>query len=472
MGLLNLLNVVALVAGTTVILFAMNWRLAALSLATFPFLLLIIVRFSGTIRPAFMQLQQELGTLNTLLQENLAGVRVVKAFAREPYEAKRFQAQNVNLLSQNLQVARVFATNIPVIGIVSSLGTLAILWYGGGLVIAGQLSLGELVAFNTYLLMLLMPMRMLGFLVSMLARASASAQRILEVLDVRSEIADAPGAVSLPPIQGRVCFQDVSFRYFGGEYVLKNINFEARPGQIIALLGATGSGKSTIINLIPRFYDATEGSVTIDGHDVRWVTVESLRRQIGIVLQETTLFSGTIRDNIAYGSPQATMEGIVAAARAARAHDFIVSFPQGYDTQVGERGVTLSGGQKQRIAIARALLLNPRILILDDSTSSVDFETEHLIQEALEGLMQGRTSFVIAQRLSTVRRADSILVLENGRIVARGTHQQLLEESPVYAEIYNRELRQTGRPGSPEGAFAATTVVGASEGGEFDDARG
>ncbi|MEW6232545.1 MAG: ABC transporter ATP-binding protein [Chloroflexota bacterium] len=465
MGLLNLLNVVALVAGTTVILFAMNWRLAALSLATFPFLLLITVRFSGTIRPAFMQLQQELGTLNTLLQENLAGVRVVKAFAREPYEAKRFQAQNVNLLSQNLRVARVFATNIPVIGIVSGLGTLAILWYGGGLVIAGQLSLGGLVAFNTYLLMLLMPMRMLGFLVSMLARASASAQRILEVLDVRSEIADAPGAVSLPPIQGRVCFQDVSFRYFGGEYVLKNINFEARPGQIIALLGATGSGKSTIINLIPRFYDATEGSMTIDGHDVRRVTVESLRRQIGIVLQETTLFSGTIRDNIAYGSPQATMEGIVAAARAARAHDFIVSFPQGYDTQVGERGVTLSGGQKQRIAIARALLLNPRILILDDSTSSVDFETEHLIQEALEGLMQGRTSFVIAQRLSTVRRADSILVLENGRIAARGTHQQLLEESPVYAEIYNRELRQAGRPGSPEEAFAATTVAEASERG-------
>jgi len=274
-----------------------------------------------------------------------------------------------------------------------------------------------------------------------MAQAAASAGRIFEVLDAQSEIADKPGAIELPPIQGRVEFRDVTFRYIGsGAPVLQEVSFVAEPGQTVALLGATGSGKTSIINLIPRFYDVSAGAVLIDGHDVRDVTIDSLRSQIGLVLQESNLFSGTIRDNIAFGRPEATDAEIEEAARAAAAHDFIMSFPEGYATKVGERGVTLSGGQKQRIAIARALLLNPRLLVLDDSTSSVDLQTEARIQRALDRLMRGRTSFVIAQRVSTVLRADQILVLDRGRVVARGTHAELLETSPIYCEIYNSQL--------------------------------
>jgi ATP-binding cassette subfamily B protein len=284
-------------------------------------------------------------------------------------------------------------------------------------------------------------MGQLGFIISLMAQAGASASRIFEILDSQSDIVEKPDAVVLPPIQGRVEFRHVTFRYFGsGEPVLQDVSFVAEPGQTIALLGATGSGKSTIINLIPRFYDATEGAVLIDGYDVRDVTLDSLRSQIGIVLQETNLFSGTIRDNIAFGRPDATLDEVIAAAKAASAHDFIMSFPQGYDTPVGERGTTLSGGQKQRIAIARALLLDPRLLILDDSTSNVDLQTEYQIQRALDQLMHGRTSFVIAQRISTVLNADQILVLDRGRIVARGTHEELIETSPLYAEIYHSQL--------------------------------
>jgi ATP-binding cassette subfamily B protein len=285
-------------------------------------------------------------------------------------------------------------------------------------------------------------MFMLGMIMAMVSQAGASAERVFEILDAQSEVVEKPAAAALPPIQGRVAFEGVSFRYFsGGEAVLKDVSFVAEPGQVVALLGATGSGKSTIINLIPRFYDVTGGRVTIDGTDVREVTLDSLRKQIGIVLQETTLFAGTIRENIAFGRPEASPEEIVAVAKAAEAHDFIVSFPEGYDTPVGERGVTLSGGQKQRIAIARALLLNPRILILDDATSSVDYETEYRIQQALERLMEGRTSFVIAQRIATVLNADQILVLERGEIAARGTHEELMVESPMYAEIYCSQLQ-------------------------------
>jgi ATP-binding cassette subfamily B protein len=274
-----------------------------------------------------------------------------------------------------------------------------------------------------------------------MSQASASAGRIFEILDAKSDVEDKPGAASLPAVQGTVAFENVTFRYFGsGDLVLNDVNFQAEPGQTIALLGATGSGKTTIINLIPRFYDPSEGRVTIDGQDIREVTLESLRSRIGIVLQETTLFTGTIRDNIAFGRPDATQEEVTAAAKAAAAHDFIMSFEQGYDTPVGERGTTLSGGQKQRIAIARALLLDPHLLILDDSTSSVDLETEYHIQKALDHLMQGRTSFVIAQRISTVMHADQILVLDKGRIVARGKHADLMESSELYAEIYNSQL--------------------------------
>jgi ATP-binding cassette subfamily B protein len=284
-------------------------------------------------------------------------------------------------------------------------------------------------------------MGQLGFIINLMSQASASAQRIFEILDTRSEIEDKPGAVDLGQLNGRVEFENVTFRYFkGGEAVLSDVSFDVQPGQTVALLGATGSGKTTIINLLPRFYDVSEGRVLVDGHDVRDVTIESLRGQIGIVLQETTLFSGTIRANLAYGRPDARLDEIVAVARAAAAHEFIMDFPLGYETPVGERGSTLSGGQKQRIAIARALLMNPRILILDDSTSSVDVATESQIQAALEQLMQGRTSFVIAQRISTVRNADQILVLDKGSIAARGTHEELLETSEIYADIYSSQL--------------------------------
>jgi ATP-binding cassette subfamily B protein len=292
-----------------------------------------------------------------------------------------------------------------------------------------------------YLVYLFLPVAQFGFIITQLGQASASAGRIFEILDAPNDVTDKPGAVPLPLVKGQVRFENVSFRYFGsGEPVLKNVNIDAEPGQTVALLGATGSGKTTIINLLPRFYDPTEGRITIDGYDLKEITLDSLRSQIGIVLQETTLFSGSIRDNIAFGKPDASLDEIVAAAKAAAAHDFIQSFPEGYDTPVGERGTTLSGGQKQRIAIARALLLDPRILILDDSTSSVDLATELQIQNALDRLMKGRTSFVIAQRISTVINADQILVLDKGQIAARGTHEELMEASEIYAEIYQSQL--------------------------------
>ena len=292
-----------------------------------------------------------------------------------------------------------------------------------------------------YLMYIFCPVAQLGFIITQFGQAAASATRVFEILDAKSDVTDKPGAIDLPQVEGNINFENVTFRYVGGgDPVLKNVSFEAKPGETIALLGATGSGKTSIINLLPRFYDPVEGHITIDGFDLRDVTLDSLRSQIGIVLQETTLFSGTIAENIAFGKPEATPDEIQAAAKAAAAHDFIMSFPEGYNTHVGERGTTLSGGQKQRVAIARALLLDPRILILDDSTSSVDVATETHIQAALETLMKGRTSFVIAQRISTVMNADKILVLEKGEVVAQGKHAQLMEEEPIYAEIYNSQI--------------------------------
>jgi ATP-binding cassette subfamily B multidrug efflux pump len=448
MGFLQFLNSVVMLIGSLVLLFTMNWRLALMAVVILPLVLGLFSVFGLKARPMFSRVQKKLSALNTILQENLAGVRVVKAFAREPFEAERFGEGNRELLDEFLKVGRLMAFLFPTLFLVFNLSTLAIYWYGGFQVIGGDLTVGQLVAFNTYLMMVMMPVGVLGMIVTMISRAAASAERIFEILDAQSEVADEPDAQPLPAIEGRVAFEDVHFRYFAsskdGEWVLDGVSFVAAPGQTVALLGATGSGKSTIINLIPRFYDVSEGRITVDGHDVRDVTIESLRSQIGIVLQEATLFTGTVRDNIAFGKPEATIEEIVAAAKAAEAHEFIMDFPSGYDTEVGERGVTLSGGQKQRIAIARALLLDPRILILDDSTSSVDFSTEERIQQALDELMKGRTSFVIAQRISTVLNADQILVLDKGRIVARGTHEVLMETSPIYAEIYYSQLHGEG----------------------------
>jgi ATP-binding cassette subfamily B protein len=440
-GLLMALQAFLLLIGALVILWFTNQALTLVVLPLLPVALAVFMVFGAITQPLFREVQKRVSRLNTVLQENMAGLKVVKAFAREPQEEVRFDAAADAMLEQQLRVSRIFSFLFPFIFLLMNLGQAAILYFGGTQIIQGTLTLGEWQKFSLYLFYVFFPLGQLGFIINLMSQASASAQRIFEILDAHNEVENQPGAVDLTAVRGDVTFEDVTFRYFkGGEPVLNDVSFAAQAGQTVALLGATGSGKTTIINLIPRFYDASEGRVLIDGHDVREVTLESLRAQIGIVLQETTLFGGTIHDNIAFGRPDATEAQVIAAARAAAAHDFIMEFPRGYATPVGERGSTLSGGQKQRIAIARALLLNPRILILDDSTSSVDLATEYRIQQALDLLMEGRTSFVIAQRISTVLNADQILVLDQGQIVARGTHEELLESSEIYSEIYSSQL--------------------------------
>ncbi|MBI4770663.1 MAG: ABC transporter ATP-binding protein [Chloroflexi bacterium] len=440
-GLVQLAGALVLIIGTLIILFSTNVSLALVVLPVLPVALILFMIFGTIIQPLFARIQIRLSAMNTLLQENLAGIKVIKAFTREKSEQVKLRKAADAVMYQQLSVARLMTILFPLTFLIANLGQAATLYFGGVQIINATLTLGEWQEFSLYLMYLFIPTAQFGFIITQMGQASASASRIFEILDAKSDVTDRPGAGALPPLQGRVRFEDVSFRYFAsGDPVLKNVSFETQPGQTVALLGATGSGKTTIINLLPRFYDPTEGRITIDGCDLRGVALESLRSQIGIVLQETTLFSGTIRDNIAFGKQEATMDEVIAAAQAAAAHDFIMSFPEGYDTPVGERGSTLSGGQKQRVAIARALLLDPRILILDDSTSSVDVATEAHIQKALDRLMKGRTSFVIAQRISTVMKADQILVMDRGEIVARGRHAELMEDSPIYAEIYNSQL--------------------------------
>jgi ABC-type multidrug transport system fused ATPase/permease subunit len=449
---IRLIEVAVLIVGVSVSMLAMNLRLAGLILILVPFLAYGALDFGRRYRPLFRAIRQQMDALTTRLEQNLRGARIVTAFAQERSEVQRFDEDNAQVLAFNMTGARMRALNMPLLQLIASAGTITILLYGGQLVIGDQLTLGELVAFTTYVTQLAAPVRRLGWVIAAITQAVASGERVFEILDAKSEVEDAPGAVPLGPVRGQIRFQQVSFAYFGRHQVLKDIDFEARPGQVIALLGATGSGKSSVINLIPRFYDPTAGRILLDGQDIRRVTVSSLRQQIGIVLQDTTLFAATIRENIAFGRPEASEEEIAAAAVAASAHEFIMELPEQYDTHVGERGVTLSGGQKQRIAIARAILKDPRILILDDAMSSVDTETEATIQAALARLMERRTSFVIAQRLSTVRQADQVLVLDRGRIVGRGVrtaehtaHDQLLQTSGLYAEIYHGQLRPQER---------------------------
>ena len=440
-GLLMVAQALLLLTGALILLWVTNPRLTLVVLPVLPLAFAIFMIFGRLAQPLFMQVQIKLSRLNTILQENLAGIKVVKAFVREPEQQARFAASTEDLMQQQIKVARTFAFLFPMIFLIANLGQAAVFFFGGRQIIYGTLTLGEWQKFSLYLAYVFFPLGMLGFIINQMSQAGTSAQRIFEISDTQNEVANKPDAENLPPVQGRVAFENVTFSYFGGaDPVLKEVSFSAEPGQTVALLGATGSGKSSIINLIPRFYDASQGAVKIDGFDVRDVCLDSLRAQIGIVLQDTTLFTGTIRDNIAFGRPDASMDEVVAAAQAAAAHDFILEFAQGYDTPVGERGTTLSGGQKQRIAIARALLMDPHILILDDSTSSVDAVTEYTIQQALDRLMKGRTSFVIAQRISTVRNADLILVLDRGRIAAQGKHEDLMEESAIYAEIYASQL--------------------------------
>lgn len=440
-GLLMAVGAIILLTGTLVILFSTNVRLTLVALPILPIALILFMFFGSKMGPMFARIQKRLDKVNTVLQENLAGIKVVKAFTRERSEQKKFDGAADDLMDQQLYVARLFSILFPFVILIASLGQALVLYFGGRQIIANTLSLGEWQEFSLYLIFLFMPAAQLGMIITQMSQASASSTRIFEILDVENELEDKKDAIELPEVEGRVKFDDVAFRYFNsGEPVLKDVSMDVEAGETVALLGATGSGKSTIINLLPRFYDPSSGSITIDGYDLRDIKIESLRTQIGIVLQESTLFAGTIMENIAFGKPDASFEDIEAAAKAAAAHNEIISFPEGYETPVGERGTTLSGGQKQRIAIARALLLDPRILILDDSTSSVDLVTEAEIQQALDKLMMGRTSFVIAQRISTVINADQILVLDKGQIVASGNHEELLEDNEIYAEIYSSQL--------------------------------
>jgi len=441
MGTLRLGYMAVLFIVVSYLLLAMNWRLALVSFVCFPFIAYRAVLVGQRLRPVWMMIQQGIAALGTILQENLSGVRVVKAFSLEGHESAKFKDKATYVYGQNLETTRQQAFNMPLMTFLFTISTGLILWYGGREVLGGRLTVGELVKFNLFLPMLDMPVRMLAMMVNMISRAMSAGERVFEVLDAESAVKEIPNAIELPRVRGVVRFEGVSFGYDAVSAVLKNINFEAQPGQLVALLGATGSGKSTVVNLIPRFYDVTGGRITIDGIDIRDATLASLRRNIGIVQQEVFLFTATIRDNIAYGVVEASEEDIVAAAKVARIHDYIEGLPEGYDTWVGERGVTLSGGQKQRVAIARTLLLDPPILIFDDSTSSVDTETEYLIQQALRELMQGRTTFVIAQRLRTVKDADQILVLKDGEVAERGTHTELLEKDGIYRQIYDLQLR-------------------------------
>lgn len=426
--------------GTIIVLLSMNAKLAIVSLIMSPFIAWAAYRFDKKIRPVFSQIREQHAVLNTAAQENIAGVRVVKAFARENYEIEKFKKENRKNRDNNILASLVWSKYSSIMDFLSGLSSIIVLWYGGRLVALGQISLGTLVAFNNYLWMLINPMRMLSWVVNIMERAITSGERVFNILDTGSSIKNKPNPYKPKEVRGDVKFSDVSF-YYKDQQVLFHINLDVPAGKTVAIMGATGSGKTSIINLISRFYDVSSGRVLVDGVDVRDWDLNSLRDQIGIVMQDTFLFSATIEENIRYGNPDATREEIIEAAKIAKAHDFIMEMPDGYDTIVGERGVGLSGGQKQRITIARAIVKNPKILIMDDCTSAVDMETEFEIQQALKRVMKGRTTFIIAHRISSIKDADEIIVLDKGRIAERGTHQQLLCQKGKYYEIYCQQFK-------------------------------
>ncbi len=441
MGVLRASYLVIIMIGALVLMWLSNWRL---TLVTFPFLFVIAgsaVVFSTLLRATWARVQEGLARLTIVLQENLSGARVVKSFGREELEIAKFTKEAELLFDASYDSTRLQSISVPTMAGIWMIGLAATIWFGGHEIVAGRLTAGGLASFALYLTLLQQPLRGLGMVVNVTARAYSAGKRIFEILDAESAVKEAPDAVTLGQGTGHVRFEGVSFGYNRLSPVLHDINIDAQPGQVIALLGPTGSGKTTIVNLLPRFYDVSEGRITIDGKDIRGITIASLRRCMAIVQQDVFLFTGTIRDNISYGAPGATQEQIEEAAKTAFIHDYIQGQPQGYDTWVGERGLTLSGGQKQRVSIARTLLLNPTILVLDDSTASVDTETEYIIQQALQEVMKGRTTFVIAQRLRTVKMADQILVLNRGRIVEQGRHEELLRQNGFYRRIYDLELR-------------------------------
>ena len=518
-GLALILRAVLMIAGSVVLLLITDLQLALVVILLLVLAAVLIRWIMVTATPLFSVVQQKLAVLNTIVQENLAGAQVVKAFVRERFETSRFENSNVDYLEQNIKVGWLLALALPVLTLLTTLGTVAVIWWGGIRVIGGRLSVGELIAFNNYLLIGMSPLLLLSNMLTMISRAEASAERVLEVLDTQPAIQTAPSPYRAETMQGRVVFDHVSFHYNAGRAggaeapnapikpreisqtlptvsingnghhagahpdsanhnganhnganhngtnhngmnhtngqpsdnysdnydVLDDVSFTVEPGQRVALLGATGSGKSTLVNLIPRFYDVTAGQIKIDGVDLRTWAPDKLRARIGIVLQQNTLFSGTVRENIAYGHPAAALDEVVAAAKAAQAHNFIMAMPEGYESHIEARGANLSGGQKQRLAIARALLIAPTILIMDDSTSAVDMETEFLLQQALDELMVNRTTFIVAQRINSVLNADQILVLEQGRIVAQGSHRQLLATSPLYQDIVHSQLGEENR---------------------------
>lgn len=452
-GLSLILRVLVMIFGSMIMLLLTDWELSLIMFAVAGLSALFIRYLMLQATRLFTVVQQRLGALNTLVQENLAGIQVVKAFVRGRFEIERFAASNDDYREKNIEVGNLLAVAMPVLQVLTNVGTVAVLWFGGLSVLGDRLTLGELIAFNNYLMIGMGPLLFLGNLLMMAARAEASAERLVEVLNTKPALSIAPAPHRAQRVLGRVTFDNVSFHYSRrglnkdngaaraiGDDVLHDISFVVEPGQQIALLGATGAGKSTLVNLIPRFYDVNGGQVSVDGIDVKAWDAGALRSGIGMVLQESILFSGAVRDNIAYGDAAATLDDVIAAAKAAQAHDFITSMPAGYDSRIEAGGANLSGGQKQRIAIARALLIQPGILIFDDSTSAVDMETEARLQAALEKLAADRTTFIIAQRITSVLKADQILVLDQGRIAARGTHQQLLASSEIYREIYESQL--------------------------------
>lgn len=429
-----------------VLMLSLDWRLTLVSLIPVPLLIWRVKIYATVIRPMFWAIQQQLAVLTATLQENITGQRVVKAFARKEHEIKKFERDNLDLLAKNVKTVRTSSANDSLMQFLTeSCMALILFWGGREIITGGTLTIGTLLAFNLIIVDTLRQVRMLGMWVSGAQRTVASSDRIFEILDTKADVSDKPGAKPIPKIAGAVKFDKVAFAYDGKHPVLEDIDLDVKPGETIAVLGGTGSGKSSLINLIPRFYDVMAGRILIDGKDIRDVTVDSLRRQIGVVSQETFLFSASLRDNIAYGNPQATEADVKRAAEAAHIDDFIGSLPNGYNTMIGERGVGLSGGQKQRVAIARAILMDARVLLLDESTSSVDVDTEMKIQAAFTKLLADRTSFIIAQRLSTVRNADRIIVLDKGRIVEEGTHRELLERGGIYTAIYNLQFRSQER---------------------------
>jgi len=443
-SIVELAQMLFLLVGALGIMISENWNLTLIAILPIIPLTILTLNFGQRVTELFFHVDIALGDLSARLQENVTGVQVVRAFAREPYEMERFDKSNRDYYDSRVRVISSWSQIMPTTDFLVTACTILILWFGGQMVLKGTLTIGELVAFNAYVLMLAAPAQQLTWLVNGAGEAAAGARRVLEVLDTTPEIASPADAMRVSGMRGEVEFQDVCLTYQDEKTAsLTDLDLLVHPNQLVALIGPTGSGKTSLVNLIPRFYDVTTGAVLVDGHDVRTLDLVSLRRQIGIVLQTSLLFSESIRENIAYGRPDASEDEIIAAAKAAQAHEFINELPEGYDTVVGERGITLSGGQRQRVAIARALLMDPRILILDDSLSSVDTQTEKLIQAALDKLMEGRTTFVIAHRLSTVRRADLIVVMDKGRIVQTGKHEELLRQSGMYRQIYELQLKDS-----------------------------